>query len=110
MTEASGAIGNPAGEVGAGLVASLAHPGGNLTGLSIDTGDEFLGKRLVKAELFLPWSAQQLRGELFSVCQVLEERADADGAHFSVRSERRDLEVLREHIAQATGTPERDQS
>lgn len=32
--------------VGAGLVASLAHPGGNLTGLSIDTGDEFLGKRL----------------------------------------------------------------
>ena len=70
----------------------------------------FFGKRLVKAELFLPWSAQQLRGELFSVCQVLEERADADGAHFSVRSERRDLEVLREHIAQATGTPERDQS
>ena len=32
--------------VGAGLVASLARPGGNLTGLSIDTGDEFLGKRL----------------------------------------------------------------
>ncbi len=32
--------------VGAKLVASLARPGGNLTGLSIDTGDEFLGKRL----------------------------------------------------------------
>ena len=32
--------------VGAGLVSSLAQPGGNLTGLSIDTGDEFLGKRL----------------------------------------------------------------
>ena len=32
--------------VGAGLVASLAHPSANLTGLSIDTGDEFLGKRL----------------------------------------------------------------
>ena len=32
--------------VGAGLVASLARPGGNLTGLSVDTGDEFLGKRL----------------------------------------------------------------
>jgi len=62
----------------------------------------FFGKRLVKAELFLPWSAQQLRGELFAVCQVIEERADADGAHFSVRSERKDLEVLREHIAQAT--------
>jgi putative ABC transport system substrate-binding protein len=32
--------------IGSGLVASLANPGGNLTGLSIDTGDEFLGKRL----------------------------------------------------------------
>ena len=32
--------------VGARLIASLAHPGGNVTGLSIDTGDEFLGKRL----------------------------------------------------------------
>jgi putative tryptophan/tyrosine transport system substrate-binding protein len=32
--------------LGAGLVANLARPGGNLTGLTIDTGDEFLGKRL----------------------------------------------------------------
>ena len=32
--------------LGAGLVASLARPSGNLTGLTIDTGDEFLGKRL----------------------------------------------------------------
>jgi ABC-type uncharacterized transport system substrate-binding protein len=32
--------------IGAKLIASLAHPGGNLTGLTIDTGDEFLGKRL----------------------------------------------------------------
>ena len=63
----------------------------------------FFGKRLVKAELFLPWSAQQLRGELFAVCQVIAERADAEGAHFSVRGGRRDIEVLREHIAQATG-------
>jgi len=63
----------------------------------------FFSKRLVKAELFLPWSAQQLRGELFAVCQVIEETADADGAHFSVRGERKDLDVLREHIALATG-------
>jgi putative ABC transport system substrate-binding protein len=32
--------------VGTGLVASLAHPGGNITGLSIDTGEENFGKRL----------------------------------------------------------------
>ena len=32
--------------VGAGLVASLARPGGNITGLSVDAGDELHGKRL----------------------------------------------------------------
>lgn len=32
--------------VGTGLVASLARPGGNVTGLSIDTGGENFGKRL----------------------------------------------------------------
>jgi GTP-binding protein HflX len=61
----------------------------------------FFNKRLVKAELFLPWSAQQLRGDLFANCEVIEERADADGASFSVRGERKDLEALRERIAQA---------
>jgi GTP-binding protein HflX len=61
----------------------------------------FFGKRLVKAELFLPWSAQHLRGELFAVCQVLGERADTEGAHFSVRGERKDLDGLRERIGQA---------
>jgi putative ABC transport system substrate-binding protein len=32
--------------VGAGLIASLARPGGNLTGLAIDTGPALAGKRL----------------------------------------------------------------
>jgi putative ABC transport system substrate-binding protein len=32
--------------VGTGLVASLARPGGNVTGLAADTGDEIFGKRL----------------------------------------------------------------
>ena len=45
----------------------------------------FFQRDLVEAELFLPWSAQQLRGEIFSNCQVLEERADEDGAIFQVR-------------------------
>src|SRR6266403_3019418 len=31
--------------VSAGLVASLAHPGGNVTGLATDTGGEIFGKR-----------------------------------------------------------------
>src|SRR5207237_4208903 len=32
--------------IGAGLVASLARPGGNITGLTQDVGDELWGKRL----------------------------------------------------------------
>jgi putative tryptophan/tyrosine transport system substrate-binding protein len=32
--------------VGFGLVASLAHPGGNITGVSVDAGPEFEAKRL----------------------------------------------------------------
>ena len=37
--------------------------------------------------MFLPWSAQQLRGEVYAHCAVLEERADAEGAYFHVRGE-----------------------
>jgi putative ABC transport system substrate-binding protein len=37
---------NSADPVSPGLVASLAHPGGNVTGFSLDTGDEIFGKRL----------------------------------------------------------------
>ncbi len=61
----------------------------------------FFGRRLVKDELFLPWSAQQLRGEVFAQCEVLEERADTEGAFFSVRGERKDIDSLRERIGQA---------
>lgn len=42
---------------------------------------------LVEEELFLPWSAQQMRGEIFASCEVLEERADGNGAFFRVRAE-----------------------
>ena len=55
-------------------------------------------KRLVRAELFLPWSAQNLRGPLFATCEVTEERADVDGTFFSVRGERKDIDALREKI------------
>ena len=40
----------------------------------------FFRQDLVEAELFLPWSAQQLRGEIYGGCEVLEERADHEGA------------------------------
>ncbi len=47
---------------------------------------QFFQKDLVESEIFLPWSAQALRGEIFSTCEVLEERADADGAFFRFRA------------------------
>jgi len=64
----------------------------------------FFARRLVKAELFLPWSAQQLRGELFAICEVLEERADMEGTFFRVRGERKDIDGLRGRIGQAQGS------
>jgi GTP-binding protein HflX len=45
-------------------------------------------QHLIEAELFLAWSAQQLRGEIYANCEVLEERADGEGAFFRVRGER----------------------
>jgi GTP-binding protein HflX len=41
---------------------------------------------LVESQLFLPWAAQALRGELFASCEVLEERADEAGAFFRFRA------------------------
>jgi GTP-binding protein HflX len=43
-------------------------------------------KHLIESEIFLPWSAQALRGEIFATCEVLEERADAAGAFFRFRA------------------------
>ena len=40
--------------VGAGLIASLARPGGNVTGLSTDAGREILGKHLALLKEIVP--------------------------------------------------------
>jgi putative tryptophan/tyrosine transport system substrate-binding protein len=37
-----------------GLIASLAHPGGNVTGLSIAAGDQIMGKRLQMLKEIVP--------------------------------------------------------
>jgi len=59
---------------------------------------DFFQRDLVEAEFLLPWSAQQLRGEIFANCQVLEERADGEGAYFRVRGEDEVIRQLREKI------------
>jgi len=61
----------------------------------------FFQQDLVEAEIFLPWTAQQLRGEIYASCQVLEERSDSEGAFFRVRGEPDVVKNLREQFSQA---------
>jgi GTPase len=61
----------------------------------------FFQRNLVEAELFLPWSAQKLRGQIFATCVVLEERADPEGAVLRVRGEPEAVRRLREQLGEA---------
>jgi GTP-binding protein HflX len=47
-------------------------------------------------------SAQQLRGAIYTNCQVLEERSDNEGTLFRVRSESATIESLREQFSRAS--------
>lgn len=58
----------------------------------------FFRRDLIEGELLVPWSAQHLRGEIFHHCEVVEERADAEGAFFRVRAAREVLERLHEQL------------
>ena len=60
----------------------------------------FFQQDLVEDELFLPWSAQQLRSEIYTSCKVLEERVDGEGAFFRVRGEPNVVKSLREQFEQ----------
>jgi GTP-binding protein HflX len=59
----------------------------------------FFQRGMVEAELFLPWSAQKLRGEIFDSCQVLEESAGTEGVTLRVRGERAAIERLLAQLA-----------
>lgn len=54
---------------------------------------------LVEDEIFLPWTAQQLRGAIYASCQVLAERSDDEGAFFQVRGEPSAIKSLREQLS-----------
>jgi GTP-binding protein HflX len=56
----------------------------------------FFQRDLVEAELFVPWTANKLRGEIFATCKVLNERADGEGAFLRVRGLPADVKRLRE--------------
>jgi GTPase len=54
----------------------------------------FFTRDLVEAELRVPWDRQQLRGEIFDACEVVEERAEPDAAVFRVRARRETIARL----------------
>ncbi|HQS38331.1 MAG: GTPase HflX [Methylotenera sp. 24-45-7] len=58
----------------------------------------FFQQNLMETEIFLPWSAQQLRGEIYANCQVLQERSDDEGAFFMVRSEADVIKKIRQQL------------
>lgn len=60
----------------------------------------FFQQDLVEDELFLPWSAQQLRKDVYANCLVLGERSDHEGAYFRIRGEADAVEKLREQFSQ----------
>ena len=47
----------------------------------------FFQQDLVEADIFLPWSEQQMRGEIYASCQVLEENSDDHGSLLKIRGE-----------------------
>jgi GTP-binding protein HflX len=59
---------------------------------------KFFQKDLVEAQFLLPWSEQQLRGEIFANCEVVEERAEEAGAVFRVRAEPETIRILSEKM------------
>lgn len=60
---------------------------------------KFFQQDMIEAELFLPWSSQQQRGEIYSNCQVLEERSDNDGATFLVRGQPNAVKSLQDQFS-----------
>ncbi len=64
-----------------------------------DTLIGFFRQGLEETELFLPWAAQQLRGEIFNRCEVLGERSDGEGTHLRLRGESEVLQRLRDQLA-----------
>ncbi|MCE5180189.1 MAG: GTPase HflX [Betaproteobacteria bacterium] len=61
----------------------------------------FFQRDRIEAEIFLPWSAQQMRGEIYAHCEVLDERADDEGTFLCIRGEGDTVKGLSERFGQA---------
>jgi GTP-binding protein HflX len=81
-----------------GCIVMSARREGDITKLH-EAIAGFFQRDLVEAELFLPWAAQKVRGEIFATCKVLAERADGEGAFLRVRGTAEAVKRLREQFA-----------
>jgi GTP-binding protein HflX len=63
-----------------------------------DTLVAYFQERLIEADLFLPWSAQNERGQIFERCKVLEERTEGEGTFLRIRGEPEDVKRLAERF------------
>jgi len=61
---------------------------------------DFFKTQLAEAELYVPWSAQKARGEIFSQCRVQDERSDEHGTFFTVLAEPALIEELQARFPQ----------
>jgi GTP-binding protein HflX len=104
-------VGDEAAQRERGAALRARHPGcivmsalreGDIAELREAIG-AFFRQRLAEAELFLPWSAQALRAQIFAACEVLEERAGSAGSLLRVRGGREALQRLRDQIGHAPG-------
>ncbi len=59
----------------------------------------FFQQDLVEAEIFLPWSEQQMRGEIYASCQVLEESSNDNGSLLKVRGEQNVVDKLTQRFS-----------
>jgi GTP-binding protein HflX len=80
-----------------GLVVSARRPA-DVVRLRARIIEQFEGAK-VEAELLVGYDRQALRGEIFELCTVLEERYDERGVVFSVRAAPEALERLRGLLA-----------
>src|SRR5436190_24266762 len=87
-----------------GCIVMSARREGDVTTLH-EAIAAFFQRDLVDAEIFLPWSAQNMRGEVFASCKVLEERADGDGAFLRIRGEAQTVKRLRKKFSAPTSLP-----
>ena len=60
----------------------------------------FFQQDLLEMELFIPWANQQLRGQIYANCQVLNELSTDDGTFINVRGEPSAIKNLQAQLDQ----------